>query len=330
MSARPASAPPAWRATAPRPSKYTAGHGSSSGTCPSSSSAPSIGCIRKPNARTAVSRTTRKALWSNEPTSQRANDHTLHQAQCRWTVAAQTPRRKSFACAGRLDDRTAPARDRPQPTADILRFQRSLRDRLKSPTRTSDASEYFTDLRLATALISTTWPHSRDLLGAKAAERIDLNSQKPHDESGGWRNQQALDTPPRDPVVCGALLMAADRLLSRDDLPDLLSEITRTAFGRPSSRTPWAVLYDRHKNDCSERLRLAAEPATRALPRVNGRGGTRAPLRTGYQAEHIPAFLEPDRYRRHLADCAGSESKTVRRTAAVRLVQWAMFERSPW
>jgi hypothetical protein len=258
------------------------------------------------------------------PLVQRANDHTLHPAQCRWTVAAQTPRRKSFACASRLDDRTAPARDRSQPTADILRFQRSLRGRLKSPTRTSDASEYFTDLRLATALISTTWPHSRDLLDAKTAERIDSNSQKLHDESGGWRNQQVRDTPPRDPVVCGALMMAADRLLSRDDLPDLLSEITRTAFGRPSSRTPWAVLYDKHKNDCSERLRHAAEPATRAFPRVNGRGGTRAPLRTGYQAEHIPAFLEPDWYQRYLASCAGSESKTVRRAAAVRLVQWAM------
>ncbi|MFE4825529.1 hypothetical protein [Streptomyces sp. NPDC056672] len=118
--------------------------------------------------------------------------------------------------------------------------------------------------------------------------------------------------------------MAADRLLSRDDLPDFLSEITRAAFGSPSSRTPWAVLYDKHKNDCSERLRQVAEPATRAFPRVNGRRGTHAPLRTGYQAEHIPAFLEPDCYQRYLASCAGSESKTVRRAAAVRLVQWAM------
>ncbi|MEU1440839.1 TniQ family protein [Streptomyces mirabilis] len=257
------------------------------------------------------------------PLVQRANDHTLHPAQCRWTVAAQTPRRKSFACAGRLDDRTAPACDRPQPTADILRFQKSLRGRLKSPTRAMEASEYFTDLRLATALISTTWPHSRDLLDAKTAERIDSNSPKLHDDSGGRRNQQVRDTPPRDPVVCGALLMAADRLLSRDDLPDLLSEIMRAAFGSPSSRTPWAVLYDKHKNDCSERLRQVAEPATRAFPRVNGRRGTHAPLRTGYQAEHIPAFLEPDWYQRYLASCAGSESKAVRRAGAVRLVQWA-------
>ncbi|MFD8195537.1 TniQ family protein [Streptomyces wuyuanensis] len=257
---------------------------------------------------------------------QRANDHTLHPAQCRWTVDAQTPRRKSFACARRLDHRSATAGDRPQPTTDILRFQRFLRGRLKTPTQTTDASEYFTDLRLATALISTTWPHGRDLLAADTAGRIDSNSQKPHAGSGGRHSAQARDTPPRDSIACGALLMAADRLLSRDDLSDLLSELTRAAFGNPSSRTPWAVLYDRHKNDCSERLRQAAEPATRALPQVNGRKGTPALHRLGYRAEHIPAFLEPDWYRRHLAGCAGSASKAVRRAAAVRLVQWAMGE----
>ncbi|MFE4825530.1 TniQ family protein [Streptomyces sp. NPDC056672] len=125
------------------------------------------------------------------PLVQRANDHTLHPAQCRWTVDAQTPRRKSLACAGRLDHRTTPACDQLQPTADILRFQKSIRGRLKSPTRTTDASEYFTDLRLATALISTTLPHSRDLLDAKTAERIDSNSQKLHDDSGGRRNSKS-------------------------------------------------------------------------------------------------------------------------------------------
>ncbi|TXS77723.1 TniQ family protein [Streptomyces sp. sk2.1] len=259
------------------------------------------------------------------PLIQRANDHTLHPAQCRWTVNAQTPRRKSFACAGRLDHLTDSGRDRPQPTADILRFQKSLRGRLDSPTRATDASEYFTDLRLATALINTAWPHSLDLLDTNTAERIDSNSQTMHASPGGRHNQQVRDTPPRDPITCGALLMAADRLLTRDDLPDVISNLTRAAFGSPSSRTPWAVLYDRHKSGCSERLRQVAEPVTRTFPRVSGgRGGTRGPLRSGYQPEHIPAFLEPDWYQRYLASCAGSEVKSVRRAAAVRLVQWTM------
>ncbi|WP_369361192.1 hypothetical protein [Streptomyces sp. cg2] len=231
---------------------------------------------------------------------------------------------ESFACAGRLDRLTASARDQPQPTADIIRFQKSLRDRLESPTRTTDASEYFTDLRLATALINSTWPHSRDLLNADTAERIDANSRKLHDSPARRHNQQVHDTPPRDPIACGALLMAADRLLSRDDLPDLISDLTRAAFGSPSSRTPWAVLYDRHRSDCSERLRQVAEPVTRTFPQVSGdHRGTRGPLRSGYQPEHIPAFLEPDWYQRYLAHCAGSEVKSVRRAAAVRLVQRA-------
>jgi hypothetical protein len=258
------------------------------------------------------------------PLVQRANDHALHPAQCRWTVNATAPRRKSSACATRLDRLTDAGRDRPRPTEDILRFQKSLRGRLKSPTRTADASEYFTDLRLATALINATWPHSRAFLDADTIERIGYNSQEPHVGPGGRHNQQARDALPRDPTACGALLMAADRLLSRDDLPDLISDLTRAAFGSPSSRTPWAVVYDRHKGDCSERLRQVAEPVTRTFPRVSGRRGTRGPLRSGYQPEHIPAFLEPDWYQRHLASCAGSEAKSVRRAAAVRLVQWAL------
>ncbi|MFF5937670.1 TniQ family protein [Streptomyces sp. NPDC012508] len=256
---------------------------------------------------------------------QRANDHTLHPAQCRWTSDARMPKRKSYACAGRLDDRAAFADvGRPQPTAEILGFQQSLLFRLAPLTPAKDASEYFTDLRLAVALISTTWPHGCNLFDADTSEQIGSYSRNLHgDRSGRNYHQWVRDTPPRDPVACGVLLMAADRLLSRHDFPELLSDLTHAAFAtsnQPRSRTPWVVVYDRHENNCSERLRQAANPVTRLFRRVP----TRAPLRSGYQPEHIPAFLEPGWYQRHLASAAGSASKIVRRTAAVRLVQWAM------
>ncbi|MFE7749697.1 TniQ family protein [Streptomyces sp. NPDC057428] len=253
---------------------------------------------------------------------QRVNDHTLHPAQCRWTIDTPTPKRKSYACAGRLDHRAAFARtSRPQPTVDILRFQQSLLSRLAPSTPAKVASEYFADLRLTAALISTTWPQGSHLFDADTAEQIGSYSQNLHGGEGGRPSRQWVrDTPPRDPVTCGALLMAADRLLSRNDLPDLMSDLTSAAFDQPRSRTPWAVVYGRHESDCSERLRQAADPATR----VYRRAGTRSPLRTNYRPEHIPAFLEPDWYQHHLASHAGLASKTVRRTAAIRLVQWAM------
>ncbi|SCD86955.1 TniQ family protein [Streptomyces sp. PpalLS-921] len=256
---------------------------------------------------------------------QRANDHTLHPAQCRWTIDAQTQKRKSRACGGRLDQPfTQPATAQPQPAADTLRFQQTLLDRLTAPASATETSEYFTDLRLTAALISTTWPQGWHLFDTDAAERIDLYSRTLHGDTGKGQYQRVRDAPPRDAIACGALLMAADRLLSREDLPEILSDFVIAAFKNRPSRTPWALVFDRHENACSERLRQASEPVTRSFRRVNGPRGVRAPLQTVYRAEHIPAFLEPDWYQRHLASCSGSASKTVRRTAAVRLVQWAM------
>nr|BAJ19037.1 hypothetical protein [Streptomyces sp. SANK 62799] len=257
---------------------------------------------------------------------QRDNDHTLHPTQCRWTIEAQAQKRKSRACGGRLDRRLAlPADDRLQPTAGVLHFQQSLLARLAPPTPATAASEYFTDLRLAAALISTIWPQGWHLFDTDTADRIDSYSRQLHGGAGGGRYQPRVrDTPSRDPATCGALLMAADRLLSRNDLPDLLSDFVLAAFKGRASRTPWAVLFDRHEDNCSEQLRQAAEPVTRVFRRANGCRGMRAPLRNDYRAEHIPAFLEQDWYQRHLAECAGSGSRIVRRTAAVRLVQWAM------
>lgn len=51
---------------------------------------------------------------------------------------------------------------------------------------------------------------------------------------------------------------------------------------------------------------------------------TKAPARSGgYRPEHIPAFLEPERYQQHLAPLECPSVTSMRRTAAVLLVQWA-------
>ena len=137
-------------------------------------------------------------------------------------------------------------------------------------------------------------------------------------------SRQAFDRPPRKPAAAAALLTAASALLDAPDLGEVLARRTRaTREGRPS-RAPWTQVFDRHESSCSENLRQAAAPVTRAYRRTGFRG-TKAPVRAGgYRPEHIPAFLEQHWYEKHLAPLQlGSRTKSLRRLGAVLLVQWA-------
>lgn len=256
----------------------------------------------------------------------RLNDNTLHPAQCRRPHAGvAAPGRKTPACGGRLDDPAAIRCDSgPRPAQALLDFQQSLLIRLTPSVPAHEASQYFTDLRLIAALISTSWPHGRHLTGTESAGKIAAHDHsQPHGEPGTPPNRRILDPLPRDPAACAALLSAAQLLLDEDDLEGTLSRFVRAAFSGSPSRTPWARIFARHQDTCSERLRTAAEPATRSFRKTGGCRGTRAPIRDDYRPEHIAAFLQPDWHQRHLARLSGMAPKIVRRTAAVRLVQWA-------
>lgn len=174
-------------------------------------------------------------------------------------------------------------------------------------------------------MISTTWPQGRHLADAGSAGKIaaHVHDQR-HRAPDVPRHRRTLDPLPRDPAACAALLSAAQLLLDEDDLEGVLSRFTRAAFDSRPSRTPWARIFARHQDTCSGRLRAAAEPVTRTFRKSGGCRGTRAPVRDDYQPEHIAAFLQPDWYQRRLARFSGMAPKIVRRTAAVRLVQWAM------
>ena len=262
---------------------------------------------------------------SPEPLIHRMNDNTLHPAQCRRPLAdVSAPGRKTPACGGRLDDPAAARCDlNPRPTQALLDFQRSLLTRLTPSVPAREASEYFTDLRLITALISTSWPQGSHLAGAGSAEKPAHIHDQRHGAPGIPRNRRIPDPLPRDPEACAALLSAAQLLLDEKDLEGVLSQFARAASNSRPSRTPWARIFARHEDTCSERLRTAAEPMTRPFRKIGGCRGTRAPVRDDYRPEHIAAFLQPDWYQRHLARFFGMAPKIVRRTAAVRLVQWA-------
>ncbi|MFD8373653.1 TniQ family protein [Streptomyces sp. NPDC059688] len=250
----------------------------------------------------------------------RVNDNTLHPAQCRWTSAEpHAKKRMTRACGGWLNE-AGPHCVQPRPTAASLGFQQAVLTRLSSSTPAAETAEYFTDLRVVATLISTSWPQARHLMDPASAEKVDVYVRGRH----GPHDRQARDAPPRDPIVCAAVLQAADHVLAAEDLSEVLSQFIRAAFRTSPSHTPWVRLLARHENACSGRLQAAAEPLTRAFRKVGGSQGIRAPIRDDYRAEHIPAFLEHDWYQRHLARFSGHVPKFLRRAAAVQLVQWSM------
>ncbi|MEV6867703.1 TniQ family protein [Streptosporangium subroseum] len=246
-------------------------------------------------------------------------DSTLHPAQCRQPrpdyPAARG--RKGPSCGARLDQPWDPGPFRP--SLSTLETQQRLLDLLDPCHPAKDAVRNFADLRVITALLCASWPLGRDLIDPSMIPAV-----TEHIDGLGAGVRRALDTPPKDATATAALLTAAAALLATTDLQGTLAQHLQATSAGHLSKAPWARILSRHESSCSEVLRQAAEPATRAYRRTRPHG-TKAPARTnGYRPEHIPAFLEQNWYQQHLAplEC-GSCYKTMRRTAAVLLVQWA-------
>ncbi|MBT2408833.1 MULTISPECIES: TniQ family protein [unclassified Streptomyces] len=251
-----------------------------------------------------------------------AADGSLDPAQCRFPVPSDGPNpvrgkgRTGRSCGARLEWSPAgPSR----PSASMLKIQRDLLDLLGPGRPAEESSSRFTDLRVVTSLLCTTWPKSWDMLDPRAREAVDE-----HVQSLGAGGKPAFDRPPRDAIASAGLLTAASTLLDASDLDEVLAQHTRESWdGRPS-RTPWTQVFDRHRASCSERMQQAAAPSTRSYRRTSPRG-TRVPDRTdGYRPENVPALLERDWFDKHLAPLEpGSYAKSMRRLGAVLLVQWA-------
>jgi TniQ protein len=250
---------------------------------------------------------------------QRPADRTVHPGQCRWSVPnGADGRPRTRACGHRLD--AVPGQE---PGPELLLLQQHILGQLAPTTHTGQAAGFFTDLRLVSNLLTASWPHGRDLAGAELAGQVTAHTRTRRVIEEDVPRRRVFEAPPRDAVACARLLQAAQTVLAHDDLPAALATLAENALeGRPS-RTFWARSIARNGPTCSERLRLAAEPLTRTFRKIGGPQGTRAPLHNDYQPEHIAAFLETAWYDRHLAHLSGAAPKLLRRTAAVRLVQWA-------
>ncbi|MGI5510244.1 TniQ family protein [Streptomyces sp. CA-106131] len=253
----------------------------------------------------------------------RANDPALHPAQCRRQPAQPSPaKRKTPACGTRLD--RTPSRAALQPTERLLSLQAHILGLLTSDRPPEDASQYFTDLRLIAALVTSSWPQTRSLVDEDVVALMNTYVQNAQavGSTAGERNR-VLYTPPRDAALCAALLNASHTLLKAQDLRNTLAELLVESSRRNRMpRDAWGRLFNRLESSCSARMRHAAEPLTRTFRRASGSHGLTGMFRSDYGPEHIPAFLEPRWFEEHFSHLEGITPKILRRTAAVRLVHW--------
>lgn len=244
-------------------------------------------------------------------------DSSLHPAQCRQPLPGTGSRgHRRRPCGQRLDQPDPePARLDPE----ALAFQGRMLAMFDSSYPADAAAAYFTDLRVATAMLCIAWPASRDL--TRPADQA-LISQHVSELGAGTRT--AIDRPPRSPLAAAALLTAAAAVINDPGQQAALARaLRRTKAGRPS-RTSWAGVFDRHSPSCSRQFREAFEPGTRAYRRVSGPHSAKAPVRAGgYGPEHIPALLEQRWHDQHLTRLGYRAPVNMRRAGSVLLVQWA-------
>ncbi|MCX5266658.1 TniQ family protein [Streptomyces sp. NBC_00199] len=253
----------------------------------------------------------------------RANDSVLHPAQCRRRATTPSPvKRITPACGARLD--TAQSHSvKVRPTDKLLGFQEHLLSLLAPDRPPGEASRYFTDLRLVTALVSSSWPHARSLIDDGLAARVKRHFRTIHaaGNTSGERNRLLL-APPRDAAVCAALLHASHMLLEAHDLRSTLADLINASSRNGISRNLWARQFTRWESSCSVRMDRAAAPLTRTLGRTSGPHGLSGMFRSDYRPKHIPAFLEPQWFEEHFSHLKDVAPKILRRTAAIRLVRW--------
>ncbi|PSM39993.1 hypothetical protein C6Y14_28790 [Streptomyces dioscori] len=263
------------------------------------------------------------STWQPSPLIARSGDGTLHPTQCRQSIAGR--RRGAKPCGNQLASTTKQV-DPPLLSPDLLAFQKYINSFLTSERTTEESSAYFTDLRIVCALLATSWPHSRHLVARNLTKAVQthvrLLQERRGDQPWGKQSYRTLDSPPATPQACAGLFRAADRILCSEDadLPDVLTHYFETSFVDRNSGGTWKRLAGRNLNHCSQRLRQATKPLTYSFSPIELLDPHTV---CNYKPYHIPAWLEPEWYVNYFGRLDPNSARTIRRIAAVRLLQWA-------
>ncbi|MBT2449668.1 TniQ family protein [Streptomyces sp. ISL-43] len=163
-------------------------------------------------------------------------DEDLHPTKCRTTAAPRTIGRLQPACGAQLAEPDGALSDElpdVRTLEHLLGLQRRLQD-LLDPVGLAmtpcvgwliPAADYFADLRALLGLVFLSWPVARSFAATPAlAEALDHDAEQRHARAtvlrgrpGKKRSSRPYTDPPLDPLLMGAVLGIAERLLDADD-----------------------------------------------------------------------------------------------------------------
>ncbi|MGW5098841.1 TniQ family protein [Streptomyces nodosus] len=163
-------------------------------------------------------------------------DEDLHPTQCRTTTAPHTAGRLQPACGVQLaeaDGALPEGIPDAQSLEHLLGLQQRLLDLLNpnGPEMTPcvgwliPAADYFADLRALLGLVFLSWPAARPFAATPAlAQALDCDAEQRHARAailrgrpGKKHSSRPFTDPPLDPLLMGAVLGIAERLLDADD-----------------------------------------------------------------------------------------------------------------
>lgn len=269
----------------------------------------------------------------------------LHPHQCRNPAGSTGEcqrRRQEPPCGGRLDGpATPPGTSLPPKDLDrLLGLQEKIEQRLNREADGGPDADtaYFPDLVATIRLLILSWPASSGLAGSGAlASLIDDHAAPARralspvpgsaDRPRRARRDVNIWGPPGPPAQCGALVLAADAVISGSDPAGLRDRVQSLA--RAAARSHPAAFRLTRTPDLSPGYRRAIAPRSHGFRHLAVRPGLLPPSREClFTIEEIPPHLPRKWYDDHLADFAGRipdpnawTPRHLRRLAPVKLAE---------
>lgn len=229
----------------------------------------------------------------------------IHPHQCRHpdSPAGETRHRRGQpSCPGRLDQPPGPPGDF-LPRGDLRRLlslQDTISRRLASGNAGNASAEYFADLTATIRLLILSWPEGAGLAGSQELASLigehagpaskDLATPGSPGHPRRVRRDVNIWGPPRPPAQCGALILAANSVITASDPAELRSRVQELA--RAAARVHPEAFRNIRTMDLSPGYRRAIAPRGPGIRHVAGHPRLLPPSREcQFTIEEVPPLL---------------------------------------